>query len=265
MSDNTNRYSIDEKRPATLHIINVNKFENRPDMERHGSLADVKNLRNTFKAFGNFKVEEYLDYTSTQLKELFNVKLSGDHSNEDIFFCIIMSHGNRVNGVDTITGSDGVDLTLDELIKPIKECPSLINKPKFFFVQACRGESAFLASNKNIGQMSDATQVIEEYKKNNFVLNNVDQTRKLTSLSKEFNSDYLIFYSTTRGFVSMRDTINGTPFVQAICKVFKKSIKNAPLMTMISDITNLIKNNEPVTELIGSMSRTLYFTKVIYT
>jgi hypothetical protein len=132
-------------------------------------------------------------------------------------------------------------------------------------VQACRGESAFLASNKNIGQMSDATQVIEEYKKNNFVLNNVDQTRKLTSLSKEFNSDYLIFYSTTRGFVSMRDTINGTPFVQAICKVFKKSIKNAPLMTMISDITNLIKNNEPVTELIGSMSRTLYFTKVIYT
>jgi hypothetical protein len=86
MSDNTNRYPIDEKRTATLHIINVNKFENRPDMERHGSLADVKNLRNTFKALGNFKVEEYLDYTSTQLKELFNVKLSGDHSSEDFFF-----------------------------------------------------------------------------------------------------------------------------------------------------------------------------------
>jgi caspase 7 len=262
MSNNSNRYPIDEKRIRTLHIINVNEFKNRVGMKRHGSLVDVKNLRETFEALGNFRVKEYLEYTSEQLKGLFSGALSGNHSNEDFFFCVIMSHGNRVKGVDYITGSDNVDVSLDELIKPIKECASLVDKPKMFFVQACRGEAKF--ENANFQSLTDATQAIEEYKRNNFVLDNTNN-REVTTQSKKFNSDYLIFYSTTRGFVSLRDPINGTPFVRAICKVFTKSIKKASLMDMITDITNEIaNNNQQVTELTGSMARTLFFTKVIH-
>jgi hypothetical protein len=261
MSNNSNRYPIDEKRIRTLHIINVNEFKNRVDMTRHGSLADIKNLRETFEALGNFRVKPYLDYTSDQLKGLFSGALSGNHSNEDFFFCVIMSHGNRVNGVDYIKGSDNVDVSLDELIKPIKKCPSLVNKPKIFFVQACRGEAKF--GNNNFQSLTDATQVIAEYKRNKFVLDNTNN-REVTTQSKKFNSDYLIFYSTTKGFVSLRDPINGTPFVRAICKVFTKSIKKASLMDMITDITNEIaNNNEQVTELMGSLARALFFTKVI--
>ena len=221
MSNNSNRYPIDEKRIATLHIINVNEFKNRVDMKRHGSLADVKNLRETFEALGNFRVKPpYLDYTSEQLKGLFSGTLSGNHSNEDFFFCVIMSHGNRINGVDYIKGSDNVDVTLDELIKPIRECASLVDKPKIFFVQACRGEAKF--ENANFQSLTDATQAIEEYKRNNFVLDNTNN-REVTTQSKKFKfSDYLIFYSTTRGFVSVRDPVDGTPFVRAICRVFKK-------------------------------------------
>jgi len=231
-------------------------------MTRHGSLVDVENLRKTFTALGNFTVKPYLDYTSEQLKGLFSVTLCGDHSNEDFFFCVIMSHGNRVKGVDYITGSDNVDVSLDELIKPIRECASLVDKPKIFFVQACRGEAKF--GGGILQSITDATQVIAEYKRNNFILDNTNNM-EVTTQSKKFNSDHLIFYSTTKGFVSLRDPTDGTPFVRAICKVFKKSIKKASLMDMITDINKeIVNDNEQVTELMGSMARALFFTKVIH-
>ena len=47
-----------------------------------------------------------------------------------------MSHGND----DNIVTKDNKELSFEEIMAPIKSCPTLFIKPKLFFFQACRGE-----------------------------------------------------------------------------------------------------------------------------
>ena len=256
MNETLNRYPIDERRVITLHIFNVNKFQNRPDLTRDGSLVDVNNLKKTFGSL-KFEVKEYPDLTSSQMKEQFEKLGNEDHSMKDLFFCVIMSHGNRINGVDKIACSNTIDVSLDELLKPIKECRGLIDKPKIVFVQACRGESEFEPN-----QGAQHTDLTINERRNNFPVKTL-KNNKVSPQSIEFNSDYLIVYSTTRNFLSKRDPEHGTPFIRAICKVFEKNVKMLSLLGMINKITKeLMASTEQVPELMGSMSRNFYFTKV---
>ena len=261
MNETLNRYPIDEKRVKTLHIFNVNEFKNKPQMTRIGSLVDVKNLTDTFESL-NFKVKVYSDLTSTAMKEQFEKLGNEDHSNRDLFFCVIMSHGNRINGVDVLTCGDNVDVSLNELLKPIKECMDLINKPKIVFVQACRGESEFEV--EDVETMTDTT--VDERMHNIFFkkpLKDKLKINKVSPLSLDYNMDYVIFYSTTRDFLSKRHPTNGTPFVQVICEVFKKHVKKLSLEGMIKFVIKELKGKGgQVPEIMGSMSRSLYFTKV---
>ena len=50
---------------------------------------------------------------------------------------VLMSHG----GDGYINGNDGMRIELKEILELFKphQCPNLRNKPKMFFVQACRG------------------------------------------------------------------------------------------------------------------------------
>lgn len=59
------------------------------------------------------------------------------HLNFDCFVCAILTHGER----DIIYGVDGNKLLLDEIIAFVdgEKCPTLIDKPKIFFIQACQG------------------------------------------------------------------------------------------------------------------------------
>ena len=61
-----------------------------------------------------------------------------DHSDEDCFFAFVLSHGAR----GYVYGTDGRKLSIeDDMVTPLcgDSCPSLLNKPKVFFIQACQG------------------------------------------------------------------------------------------------------------------------------
>ncbi|KAJ0050230.1 hypothetical protein NL108_014310, partial [Boleophthalmus pectinirostris] len=59
-----------------------------------------------------------------------------DHSQNASFVCVILSHGKE----DKIYGTDDY-IELDKLTRCFKgdRCKSLREKPKLFFIQACRG------------------------------------------------------------------------------------------------------------------------------
>ena len=61
-----------------------------------------------------------------------------DFSKYNCFMAFIMSHGNEKG----IAGTDGNSVTAETLSSYItpKECKQLENKPKIFFIQACRGK-----------------------------------------------------------------------------------------------------------------------------
>jgi len=59
-----------------------------------------------------------------------------DHSQYDAFILFMMSHGSngRIYGID----ESSVDID-NEIAGALRRCPSLVNKPKLVFFQACRG------------------------------------------------------------------------------------------------------------------------------
>ncbi|BFZ17750.1 hypothetical protein BsWGS_20789 [Bradybaena similaris] len=75
-----------------------------------------------------------------------------DHRNADCFVCAILSHGNETIveaeherlGVrkDILIGADGKAVSTNTVVDLFGDgaCPSLIGKPRLFFIQACRGE-----------------------------------------------------------------------------------------------------------------------------
>ena len=63
-----------------------------------------------------------------------------DHSNNDCFVCVILSHGEE----GYVWGHDD-RIALNELIKPIKgnNCTTLAGKPKIFFIQVIENGRVF--------------------------------------------------------------------------------------------------------------------------
>ncbi|MGH0127032.1 UNVERIFIED_CONTAM: hypothetical protein FKN15_030419 [Acipenser sinensis] len=66
-----------------------------------------------------------------------------DHSNRDCFICCILSHGLK----GAIEGTDGCSVPIREITSYFtgSSCPSLKEKPKVFFIQACQGQKTQIA------------------------------------------------------------------------------------------------------------------------
>ena len=58
-------------------------------------------------------------------------------SQDECFVCVICSHGTNKG----IYGTDGEIVPIDDVTTMFdgQNCKALINKPKLFFIQACRG------------------------------------------------------------------------------------------------------------------------------
>ena len=117
-------------------IIANEKFETDAE-ERKGTVEDVKNIKETFEWL-QFHVETINDLRAGQMLEELRRKAKLDHKGYDMFACFILSHGGS-GGI--IAGVDEEVITEQEIRNMFHgaECPSLRDKPKLFFIQACRG------------------------------------------------------------------------------------------------------------------------------
>ena len=86
-----------------------------------------------------FQVETIKDLSADQMLEELRRKADLDHNEYDMFACFILSHGGsggKIYGIDK-------DFITEQQIRDIfhgTKCLSLRDKPKLFFIQACRGE-----------------------------------------------------------------------------------------------------------------------------
>ena len=83
-------------------------------------------------------METYSDLNGQELKQLISEYSRKDLSQFDCFFMAVSSHGDR----GSVLGTDGVSVPIEShILTPFNgaNCPSLISKPKVFFLQACRG------------------------------------------------------------------------------------------------------------------------------
>ena len=109
-----------------------------------GYRKDVKSLCKTFWLFG-YDLRIYADLTAQELLETVEnlAKEKDSNNNYSIFrgyaslVVCILSHGDP----GTVEGIDGESVRVSDLQWAFssEKCPDLQDKPKIFFIQACRG------------------------------------------------------------------------------------------------------------------------------
>ena len=131
---NPSKYIMNHPKRGIALIINIDKYDDPNPFkleERVWSIKDVENLTKTLNYLEfDVKLVENENLTKSKIKErLKQIATEIDHKDFDCFICVVMSHGND----DNIVTKDNKELSFEEIMAPIKSCPSLFDKPKMFF------------------------------------------------------------------------------------------------------------------------------------
>jgi caspase 2 len=172
-----------------------------------------------------------------------------------------MSHGNE----DNIVTRDSELMSFKEIMAPIKSCPTLENKPKMFFFQACRGDNKMESrvSSASSTKSFKGAQMTDSFPLTSKSLNNREK------IPSKFNEekDLFVYYSTLPDHLSYSNNVaEGTIFIQSFCNIFAKAYENLKSPDHLSLSQMIIKINASVSKTenqiadpIFRMSKEIYF------
>ena len=271
MTSKDEKYNMEHEKRGIALIININKYDNPNPYkleEREWSKKDVENLKKTLN-YLEFDLDLPQKLKKSEIEERLKQIASFDHKDFDCFLCVVMSHGNE----DNIVTRDNKLISFEEIMAPIKLCPTLENKPKMFFFQACRGENkmnqrpptsksraclslfsrllffqACRRENKIESRASSASSTnssrgerMSDFASSSNLQSNVN---KNIETKFESESDLLIYFSTLPNHLSWSvDKNEGTIFIKSFCDVFNDAYKNLPNnMSLAQMITRINKS-----------------------
>ncbi|XP_071828711.1 caspase-6-like [Apostichopus japonicus] len=224
-----------QRRPRGLALIfNNERFHHLN--ERTGTQRDERELDTTFKKLG-FVVKLCNDYTASEIRGTLLKASNFDHSNFDCFLCVFLTHGD--DGI--IYGSDGDPesfkgngnvhstnrtwLRLNDDVFDIfrgNNCDKLIGKPKIFIIQACRGGKAEIP----------ATEIRAPTK--------YSEIAEGVNVTIPTEADFLICYSSSEGYYSIRELFAGTWFIQDLNRVLNEFGNNADFIQLLTVVNRLV-------------------------
>ena len=181
-------------------IINNVNFKNSNGVadKREGAEFDLVELEKLFNEL-SFSVCTYHDLNWLEMLRVATYFAGQiDHNQFDAFVFIVMSHGGER---DVIYGVNGRSVRVEDLMFEfkVKNCPTLQNKPKLFFIQSCRGtlnESPCPA----VGDVDSPPVFLS------------DSTLPRSTCPRE--ADFLLSFATAPGYFAYRKPQSGSPFVQ---------------------------------------------------
>lgn len=209
-----------ERSPRGTCIIINNTFNYDKKLRRSGTNVDRDRLEKLFKWL-DFEVDVRNDMTADEMHELFdNDKLGGNiREDSDCFVCCILTHG----GPSVIYGNDNKPVSRKILRESVqtKSCKILENKPKIFFLQACR---------KGLDQKSrrDAVPAPQD--------------------TRSPYSDIYMVAATTEDTYAYRDETSGSVFIQTVCDVFEEYADQEPFIDMMERVNNVLSKRIIPTE-----------------
>ncbi|CAJ0926167.1 unnamed protein product [Ranitomeya imitator] len=124
-----------------------------------------------------------------------------DHTGRDSVVCFVLSHGDK--GI--VFGTDGKKVSVKELTDCFngQNCPSLVGKPKVFFIQACQGDQ----SDTGVTYVSDSKEVV-------FVTDANGGRLPITA-------DFLTAFACFEDYESLRNQTTGSVYIQMLCTVLQ--------------------------------------------
>lgn len=188
-------------------------FRNQQPSTRNGTDNDVKSLK---KVFGNlgFKDENIFVFRNLEyegiIKNLTAIAAK-DHTKTSCICVTILTHGDKGGEVHA---ADRPYL-LTDVIAIFEKQKSLVNKPKLFFVQACRGANMDAGNTVYLDSHSDSVLTVPTH------------------------ADFLMLCSTVEDHLSYRD-MHGSWMIQALCHIIQKHHEDLDLLHMITLMNRMV-------------------------
>ncbi|KAK0058948.1 caspase-3, partial [Biomphalaria pfeifferi] len=288
--DDDDAYSFTSSKRGLAVIINNEVFHDPKQFEkRSGTERDAAALEETLTGIG-FDVLMENNLTSTQMTcVLTSAAIDYEHADADCFVCVVMSHGDvmwferggtfnkKMERNDVIFGVDGLPVKTKFIIDTFNNwnCPSLKDKPRLFFFQACRGEKLDhgteipLLKDLQISLRTITSSSVSCCSNNGYLLTNdslVMKNGKDETDSKpetyngtkpnqqdilpQFSSpqlpvpppslyeDCLVMYATPPGYASWRRE-DGSWFIQSLCHVLNSPQVGSGKVSLLRALTQV--------------------------
>ncbi|XP_054584979.1 caspase-7 isoform X3 [Eptesicus fuscus] len=247
----TYRYNMNFEKVGKCIIINNKNFDESTGMSvRSGTDRDAESLFKTFRNLG-FDVVVYNNRSCAEMHNLLKEASEEDHKNAACFACVLLSHGEE----NSIYGTDG-KMDIKDLTGHFRgdRCRSLLEKPKLFFIQACRGTELDDGIQADSGPISDT---------------DASPRQKIP-----VEADFLFAYSTVSGYYSWRNPGCGSWFVQALCATLNEYGKSLDLLQILTRVNYRVarhfesRSNDPqfhekkqIPCVVSMLTKDLYFSK----
>ncbi|KFV74552.1 Caspase-9, partial [Struthio camelus australis] len=227
-------------------ILNNVNFSRDSDLStRAGSNIDCEKLEKRFKSL-HFNVLTRKDLKAQEIVWELQKLARLDHSALDCCLVVILSHGCQTSHIQFpggIYGTDGKAIPVEKIVNYFNgsHCPSLRGKPKLFFIQACGGEQkdqGFEVESDSPGDEAHRLSMESDATPFQAPSGALDEPDAIASLPTP--SDILVSYSTFPGFVSWRDRLSGSWYVETLDSVLDQYAHSEDLLNMLLRVAHAV-------------------------
>lgn len=245
------QYNMNFEKVGKCIIINNKNFNKETGMDvRNGTDKDAEALFKCFRNLG-FDVVVHNDCSCAKMQDLLRQASEEDHRKSACFACVLLSHGEE----NLIYGTDGVT-AIKNLTAHFRgdRCKTLLEKPKLFFIQACRGT-----------ELDDGIQADS---------GPINETDANPRYKVPVEADFLFAYSTVPGYYSWRSPGSGSWFVQALCSILNEHGKSLEILQILTRVNNrvarhfqshsddpLFHEKKQIPCVVSMLTKELYFRK----
>ncbi|XP_061573047.1 caspase-2 isoform X2 [Cololabis saira] len=235
-------------RGFALVISNVN-FDScaAPDLDpRKGGEVDDEVLRKVFTEL-DYIVSVNRDLTAQGMRTCIeNFSRRPELRTVDSCVVCLLSHG--VEGA--IYGTDGGLLELDWVFEAFDNahCPLLQNKPKMFFIQACRGDEMDCGVEQIDGPARTFSPSCEQRDAGREGLGDADSRQRADMgrprIKLPQRSDMVCGFASLKGTAAMRNTKRGSWFIQELNTALRLHARDTHLADLLVQVNGRIKERE---------------------
>ncbi|XP_071387588.1 caspase-2 isoform X4 [Centroberyx affinis] len=218
-----------------------------PDLDpRKGGEVDEEVLRKVFTEL-DYLVTVRRDLTAQGMRMCIEQFCRRpDHRTVDSCVVCLLSHG--VEGA--IYGTDGQLLQLDWVFESFDNahCPLLQNKPKMFFIQACRGEEMDCGVEQIDGPERTCSPSCEQRDAGREGEGDADSRQRgemgRPRIKLPQRSDMICGFASLKGTAAMRNTKRGSWFIQEINTALRLRARDTHLADILVQVNGRIKERE---------------------
>ncbi|XP_068179268.1 caspase-2 isoform X2 [Antennarius striatus] len=218
-----------------------------PDLgPRKGGEVDDEVLRKVFTEL-DYVVTVHRDLSAQGIRKCIEnfCQLPGHRTVDSCVVCLL-SHG--VEGA--IYGTDGQLLQLDWVFEAFDNahCPLLQNKPKMFFIQACRGDEMDCGVEQIDGPVRTCSPSCEQRDAGREGDGDNDSRKRgedgRPRIKLPQRSDMICGFASLKGTAAMRNTKRGSWFIQELNSALRLHARDTHLADILVQVNGRIKERE---------------------